>query len=124
MGEAPLKTDPGTSTPSSKSATCDPAFPPEPQKEEEKPFCDTDDARRRSFGWSQYPMFPYPTEPLPAKDSKAISLTIGCIFALGVIWLVNYIWPKQDTLTSQLFDVLKYVITTSLGYFFWVSNKK
>ena len=60
---------------------------------------------------------------LEAKDSTAYDLTRICIFVVAGIWFIDYFFEGNSDSTDQVIDLLKYVITASLGFFFGSSKQ-
>ena len=51
-------------------------------------------------------------------DHYASHLVIGCLFAICVIWIIDFCCANTSEYTTQVMDLLKTVITTCLGYLF------
>lgn len=84
-----------------------------PETESEVPFSD------RS---SIEPAKASPTTKIDAKDSRAFWLTCGCVIILTIFGLIDALLDRDIIKDSQMlesfFEIIKYIITTSLGFFF------
>lgn len=84
-----------------------------PETEEEVPF----EARRETK-----PQKAGRTKEIGAKDNRAFWLTCGCVALLAVFGIIDVFVKRNIMEDSQvienLFEIIKYVITTSLGFFF------
>lgn len=84
-----------------------------PETEEEVPF---EGGRKVSPGYGKK------TREIGEKDNRAFWLTCVCIAILAVISGVDALMERDIMEDSQtvksLFEIVKYVITTSLGFFF------
>lgn len=60
---------------------------------------------------------------LDPKDRTAFWLTIICICIVLGMWVADKLIPQESSLTSDAFDLFKYVVTASLGFFFGTSKK-
>lgn len=62
------------------------------------------------------------TKEIGAKDNRAFWLTCGCVAALAIFGLIDVFTERDIMEDSQMlvsfFEIMKYVITTSLGFFF------
>jgi len=59
--------------------------------------------------------------PETYHDQVASKLVGWCIFAVIVVWTISFLAGDKETsntLTPQIVDLLKTVLTTSLGYLF------
>ena len=95
--------------------------PCEPQKEEERlPDGFSGDNNNRDRVGGEQP------KDLSKQENYAFWLAAGCLIALIAIWMLNStIVPESGSdLTRQIFDILKYVVTTALGYFFAAQKNK
>ena len=84
-----------------------------PETEEEVPF---EGGRKASSDYGKK------TKEIGEKDNRAFWLTCACIAVLAVIsgadvFMERDIMEDSQTVKS-LFEIVKYVITTSLGFFF------
>lgn len=55
---------------------------------------------------------------LEPKESTAYDLTRLCIVIVAVIWFLDVAIVPESAITTQVVDLLKYIITASLGFFF------
>ena len=62
------------------------------------------------------------TKEIGAKDNRAFWLTCGCVVLLAIFGFIDAITERDIMEDSQMlesfFEIMKYVITTSLGFFF------
>lgn len=84
-----------------------------PETESEAPF--TDIGKRE-------PMKANRTKEIGAKDNRAFWLTCACVALLAIFGIIDAIDERDIMKDSQMlesfFEILKYVITTLLGFFF------
>ena len=84
-----------------------------PETEEEVPF---EGGRKVSSDYSKK------TKEIGEKDNRAFWLTCACIAILAIIGIADMFLERDIMEDSQtvksLFEIVKYVITTSLGFFF------
>jgi hypothetical protein len=67
----------------------------------------------------------YSKNHLEVKDSSALVLAYVCLFTIVVVWLIDFLFVGNGKESaSSVIDILKYVVTTSVGFFFGASNKK
>lgn len=85
-----------------------------PETEEEVPFDGDQKAGR--------------TKEIGAKDNRAFWLTCICIVILAIFSGIDALNERDIMEDSQMlesfFEIIKYVITTSLGFFFATTVKK
>lgn len=67
-------------------------------------------------------------ESLDPKDSSAFDLTKFCLYMVAAVWAldigVSIFCPDvAHELTDKVIDLLKYVVTACLGFFFGTSTK-
>ena len=68
-----------------------------------------------------------PPDDLGEKDLRAYDITKICIFLVCGIWIIDFLLGKKlggSEQTETVLDLLKYVITASLSFFFGTSVKK
>lgn len=84
-----------------------------PKTEEEVPF----DGKRKAD-----PKQTGRTKEIGAKDNRAFWLTCVCIVLLAAFGFIDALSERDIIKDSQMlesfFEIIKYVITTSLGFFF------
>lgn len=63
---------------------------------------------------------------LGGKDRSAFYITLICVFLIVGIWTIDFFFSKSfgSDQTETVIDLLKYVITASLSFFFGTSVKK
>lgn len=90
-----------------------------PKTEEEKPFTKPVRNIREHMGR---------TKDISEKDHRAFLLTCSCVGLLTVFVITDICTGKNlmesSILFKDFFDVVKYIITTSLGFFFATSVSK
>lgn len=91
----------------------------EPKTEEEEPFPVRENIRKVKTGR---------TKEIGEKDNRAFWLTCGCVAVLTVFGLIDALVERDIVKDSQMlesfFEIIKYVITTSLGFFFATTISK
>ncbi len=101
-------------------------IPDQPYEEDEEPgiVCSRNSAKMgKKPGFFQRRF--YGKDRLEVKDSSALVLAYVCIFAIVGVWLIDLLVAGNNNgSASSVIDILKYVVTTSVGFFFGASNKK
>lgn len=102
------------------------------QQPEGKPDFKLEDPLLEDEGSSGREHPPHPnnnnTAPLNPKDSRAFWLAVICLGCLAILYLISLLSNKPINVTmsfeASFVDILKYVITTSLGFFFATTMSK
>lgn len=99
-------------------------YPKAPHDEEEVPgIVGIDDIATYSEDIHVPPMA-YPNiKPIPPQaktfhDHYASRLVMGCIVTYVAIWVLDYFFTFESSLTAPVTELLKTVTTTCLGYLF------
>lgn len=68
------------------------------------------------------------TREIDAKDNRAFWLTCGCLVFLCAFGFIDALTERDilddSKMLESLFEIIKYVITTSLGFFFATTISK
>lgn len=86
--------------------------PEPPRTEEEEPFSGRESTKKIKAT----------SKGIDAKDSRAFWLTCGCLVVLAGLAIVDACFERNiiedSKLVESVIDIFKYVVTTSLGFFF------
>lgn len=90
-----------------------------PEIEEEVPFEGIQGRKPKKTGR---------TKEISDKDNRAFFLTCGCVGILSILVAID-IFIKRDSMedskiVESFVEIMKYIITTSMGFFFATTVKK
>lgn len=92
-----------------------------PKHEEEKPFPNLANGQTTDGSKNEG------REIISPKENKAYHLVIICVVVIGVLLAADYahMWITKETpsFVGTALELMKYVLTTALGYFFATNRK-